>query len=249
MPIQPKSMQELWQDTYLAAGNDGYLEDLYEKYLTNPQIVSPEWRQYFDSLLQALPRAAPDVSHQAIREQFEQLAKQPAKMQMVAGESYQSQQQERIIELIAAYRRLGHLQANIDPLGLNHRVYNPLLELAYYGFSENDFNKIFNAESFSALNKGTATLNEIYQALRRVYCSTIGFEYMHINRNEETEWIRARIENDWANFKPSAELQKRTLKDLIAADGLEKYLGFKYVGQKRFSLEGGDSLIPLMDMI
>src|SRR5579862_3644070 len=247
MSSQAKTMQELWQDSYLASGNEIYLEDLYETYLTNPGELSSEWRDYFDNLLQNMPGSLPDVSHSAIREQFIQLAKQSVRETAQSMESYQDQRQERIIELISAYRRFGHLQANIDPLGLNKGVYSPTLELAYYGFSAKDANKVFNVGSFVGLNKGAATLDEIHQGLRRVYCGTIGFEYRHINRAEEIEWIRERIEQGWANFKITPEEKYRILDRLVVADGLEKYLGFKYVGQKRFSLEGVDALIPFLD--
>ena len=116
MPTQSKSMQELWQDSYLSSGNEAYLEDLYETYLDNPQAVSPEWRRYFESLLQRVARSAPDVSHAAVREQFLQLARESRRATVLGMESYQDQQQERVIELTNAYRRLGHLKANIDPL-------------------------------------------------------------------------------------------------------------------------------------
>lgn len=250
MTTESKTMQALWQDSYLASGNEAYLEELYESYLEDSQSVAPEWRQYFESLQQRLPRSTPDVPHAAVREQFLALAKNSARMVAVSGmESYQDQQQERVFELIAAYRRLGHLQANIDPLGMYKGVYSPTLELAYYGFSDQDLKKTFNVESFAALNKPTATLADIHQTLRKTYCGTIGFEYMHINRVEEVEWIRDRIERGFVNFKPSDAEKRRILDRLIVADGLEKYLGFKYVGQKRFSLEGGDSLIPMLDTI
>lgn len=251
MATQSKSMQELWQDSYLTSGNEAYLEELYETYLANPQDVDAKWRQYFDNLAKKLPPpSGGDVSHSAVREQFLQLARQSARTLAVQGlDNYHDQQQERVIELIAAYRRLGHLQANIDPLGLYKGVYSPTLELAYYGFTDQDLNKTFNVGSFASLGKATATLGELHQALRRVYCNTIGFEFMHINRIEEVEWIRERIEQGWGNFKPSKEEKLHLLDRLVVADGLEKYLGFKYVGQKRFSLEGGDSLIPLLDTI
>jgi len=250
MTIQPQSMQELWKDSYLASGNESYLEALYESYLSDPQSVAPEWRNFFNQLTQGIPRTTPDVPHAAIREQFLQLARQSAKTVIVQGmESTHDQQQERVIELIAAYRRVGHLQANIDPLGLYQGLYNPTLELAYYGFTDQDMQKNFNVGSFAGLNKSTASLNEIYQSLRNIYCGPIGFEFMYINRSEEVEWIRERIEQGWANFKPSAEEKLHLLERLVVADGFEKYLGTKYVGQKRFGLEGGDSLIPLMDTI
>lgn len=250
MKTSSKSMQDLWRDSYLTSGNESYLEELYENYLQNPDDVSPEWQNYFSQLSQQMVRPTPDVPHAAIREQFLELAKNSAKTLNVQGmESYQDQQQERVIELIAAYRRLGHLQATIDPLQFGKGTYSPTLELGYYGFTEQDMQKTFNVGSFAGLNKSTGTLQEIYQALRRVYCNTIGFEYMHINRSDEVEWIRERIEQGWANFKPTNEVKQRILDRLVAADGLEKYLGFKYVGQKRFSLEGGDSLIPMLDTL
>lgn len=243
-------MQELWQDSYLEAGSEGYLEDLYELFLSNPQEVAPEWRNYFNSLLQSSPLTGADVSHSAVREQFLQLARQSARSVTPAGMvTYQDQQQERVIELINAYRRVGHLQAQIDPLGLFKGAPTPVLDPAYYGFSEKDLQKTFNVGSFSSLNSPTATLNDIYQGLRRIYSGPIGFEYMHIDRIEEVEWLRERIEKGWANFNPSKEEKLRILDQLIVADGLEKYLGFKYVGQKRFSLEGGDALIPLLDSV
>ena len=249
MAMQSKTMQQLWEDSYLTSGNEAYLEDLYEAYLTNPQEVPREWRQYFDDLLQCMGRATPDVSHAVIREQFLQLARQSARSMGLGMESYQDQRQESVIELINAYRRLGHLQANIDPLGLYKSIYSPTLELAYYGFSDQDMKTTFSVGSYAGLNKSTASLDEIHQSLRRVYSSTIGFEYMHINRTDEVEWIRERIEQGWANFKPSNAEKQHILNRLVVADGIEKYLGFKYVGQKRFSLEGGDSLIPLLDAI
>lgn len=250
MTTQTKTMQELWRDSYLAAENEAYLEDLYELYLSNPSQLSPEWRNYFDQLKSQVNLPGPEVPHSQIREEFLNLARSRAQ---TAAPSVMvnavDQQQERVLELINAYRRLGHLQAQTDPLKLKQGIYNPALELTYYGFSEKDKKKIFNTESFISINKSTASLDEIYQTLRRIYSGSIGFEYMHINRSEEVEWIRERIENRWANWEISPEEKKHILEKLIVADGLERYLGFKYVGQKRFGLEGGDSLIPMLDVI
>lgn len=250
MSTQTRSMQALWQDSYLTSGSEEYLEALYEQYLQDPAAIAPEWRNYFNELTKQMNRAKPDVSHAAIREQFLQLARQSSRATVVAaGESAYDQRQERVVEMIAAYRRLGHLQANIDPLQFRKPIYSPTLELAYYGFSDKDLKQNFNCGSFTSLHQSTATLEQIHQGLRRVYCGTIGFEYMHINRSEEVEWIRDRIEQGWGDFRLSDAERRRILDRLVAADGLEKYLGLKYVGQKRFSLEGGDSLIPMMDAI
>jgi len=249
MTTQTKNMKQLWQDSYLAGDNDAYLEQLYENYLANPEEVDPKWRRYFDNLTQQMVRPVPDVAHTPIQEQFAEFARHSARTVVQTMEGAQDQQQERVIELIAAYRRLGHLQATTDPLALTGAIYNPTLELAYYGFSEQDMQRTFNVGSYTALGKPTATLNEIYQSLRKVYCGNLGMEYMHINRSDEVEWIRDRIEQGWVSFNPPVDVKKRILNRLVVADGLEKYLGFKYVGQKRFSLEGGDSLIPMLDGI
>lgn len=245
MTMQTKSMQDLWRDSYLA-GSEAYLEDLYETYLENPEAVTPDWRRFFDNLKQTMASEPGDVSHAAIREQFLKLARESQRLSAESMGSYQDEQQERVIDLINAYRTVGHLQADIDPLKMYKGVQHPALSLNYYGFSEQDLNKTFSAGSFSALNKERATLKEIHEALKRVYCSSIGFEYKHINRLDESEWIRERIESR-AKAKLTTEEKMRILDRLVVADGLEKYLGFKYVGQKRFSLEGGDSLIPMLD--
>ncbi|OGT45329.1 MAG: 2-oxoglutarate dehydrogenase E1 component [Gammaproteobacteria bacterium RIFCSPHIGHO2_12_FULL_41_20] len=245
-------MQDLWRDSYLASGNEAYLEGLYETYLTHPDTLAVEWRAFFDKLTQQIPRQQGDVSHAAVRAQFLQLAKEAGKTFVVQGQSIDlrhEHQQEKVIELVSAFRRVGHLQAHIDPLSLYKGVYNPALELAYYGFTAEDLNTVFDVGSFVGLQKTSGTLNEIYQLLRRVYCGSIGFEYMHINRSEELEWARTRIEQGWATYQLTKQEKLRTLDRLITADGLEKYLGVKYVGQKRFSLEGGDSLVPLLDTI
>ena len=241
-----KSMREFWQDSYLTSGNESYLEDLYESYLSDPQQVTPYWRNYFNQLTKKYSQGT-DVSHQAIHREFMQLAKEPISTKSTV--SVDEKRQERVFEMIASFRRLGHLQAKIDPLALNKRMQSPPLDLGFYGFSEKDLNNTFNVGSFSAIQSKMSTLGEIYQELHRIYCGPIGFEFMHINREQEVEWIRDRIENQYANFNPNQEEKLRILDRLIVADGLEKYLGFKYVGQKRFSLEGGDALVPLLDAV
>lgn len=250
MAMHPKTMQERWKDSYLSSGNEGYLEDLYETYLSNPDAVAPDWHHYFDQLLKQFPREKGDVSHKAIREALLEQARFSSRTLAVEGLSTaHDQKQERVFELIDAYRRLGHLRADTDPLHLAVPTENPMLEITYYGFEDSDLNKHFSTGTFAGMSQETATLAQIHDALKRVYSSTIGFEYMHINRPDEVEWLRDRIEKGWAYFQPTKEEKLYLLNRLIVADGLEKYLGFKYVGQKRFSLEGGDSLIPLLDTL
>ncbi len=243
---QQKSMNEWWDNSYLSGDNDAYLEGLYETYLHSPDEVSPEWRDYFKQLGQST-----DVSHADIRHYFAEMAKRPRAIPSTGqGEdSVYQKKQEKIIDLVAAYRSLGHLQARIDPLELYRGIDNPTLELSYYGLTDADLNTVFDVGSFGVIQKSSATLKEIYQALRQTYCGSIGIEYMHILQLEEVDWIQERMEKEWSQFSLTKEQKLRILDRLIVADGLEKYLGFKYVGQKRFSLEGGDSLIPMLDAI
>jgi 2-oxoglutarate dehydrogenase E1 component len=186
MTKQSKTMQELLQESYLAAGNAGYIEDLYETYLNNPHDVAPEWRHYFDNLLRQSQFTQPEVSHSAVQEQFLQLARQSARTLSVQGmQTAFDKKQEKVLELIDAYRRVGHLKANIDPLGMRD-CSSPVLDISYYGLSSQDLQTTYSTGSFASLNKSQATLQEILQGLQRVYSGTIGFEYMHIDRTAET---------------------------------------------------------------
>ncbi|MHB1947326.1 MAG: 2-oxoglutarate dehydrogenase E1 component [Gammaproteobacteria bacterium] len=236
-------MQEMRKDSYLSDGNDAYIESLYETYLKTPDEISPEWRSYFDELA----KNGSDVSHSDIRDYFYQLAKQPAKTIVADGDSIHQHNQEKVIDLITAYRSLGHLISNLDPLGLYKGANNATLDLAYYGFTDADLDTVFDVGSFAGLGKQTGTLKEILAALQKTYCGTLAIEYMHIPRLEEVTWLQQYMEKAWTFYKPTKEEKLRILDRLVVADGLEKYLGHKYVGQKRFSLEGGDSLIPMLD--
>src|SRR3990167_2500977 len=228
MKTKQRSMQDLWKDSYLSE-NDTYLEELYETYLKTPDQISPEWQQYFKQI----SNDQQDISHADIRHYFTELVKRrPGNNGSEGVSSYYQRAQEKVIDLIAAYRNFGHLQANIDPLGLYKGREHPTLDLNYYGFTQTDYNTTFDVGSFLGLKKTAATLNEIYQTLRKIYCGTIGIEYRHIPQLAEVEWLQQRIEQQWPVFSPSKEEKLHILDRLIVADGLEKYIGFKYVGQK-----------------
>lgn len=244
---QQRSMQELKNDSYLLGGGDDYLETLYDHYLKSPNDVDPSWQQYFNQLTQNQPSF--DVSHADIKKYFADLVRKnpPQTVGRDAVDLHKEHQQAKVIELISAYRSLGHLKANIDPLGLNKGIDNATLTLSYYGFTEADLNTVFDVGTFASLNKTSATLREIDEALRKTYSGSIGIEYIQIPERDESAWIQDRMERIWPRFTPTKEQKLRLLDRLVVADGLEKYIGFKYVGQKRFSLEGGDSLIPMLD--
>ena len=149
--------------------------------------------------------------------------------------------------MINAYRFLGNRWADLDPLKRKDRPKVPELEPSYYGFTEGDLNAQFNVGSFHGFSTDQASLREILEALRQTYCGSIGSEYMYIADIAQKRWIQARLESIRATPTYSADKKKHILRRVTAAETLEKYLHTKYVGQKRFSLEGGDTTIVAMD--
>lgn len=225
-------------------GNAAFLEALYERFLTDPDSIPPYWRERFQNLQQAMPKALPDVPHQGIRRRFQALASRPAAWAAVAGQ-VEYAKQIAVNRLIDYYRLLGHRVADTNPLPLAHKPYLLELDPVYYGLDEKDLDTEFDA---SALVKGASLkLGDILAKLRRTYCGPIGSETMHIVQREVRQWLQERLEASEAKLDLSAQQKRRLLKGLIAAEGIEKYLHRRYVGQKRFSLEGGESLIPLLD--
>ncbi|MCE1242685.1 2-oxoglutarate dehydrogenase E1 component [Oryzomicrobium sp.] len=237
-------MMEMFGNSYLFGGNAPFVEELYENYLENPGSVPDEWRDYFDKLVQMPGFATRDVPHAPVVAAFAELAKQS--YQRPATAQADDKKQVAALQLINAYRFLGNRWAQLDPLKRHDRPETPELEPAYHGFTEGDLNQTFNSGSFAAVGD-QATLKDILDAAKETYCSSVGVEYMHLTATQEKRWIQARLEPIRGKGKYSAEDKKRFLERLTAAETLERYLHTRYVGQKRFSLEGGDSLIVAMD--
>ncbi len=238
----PEGAMKAWlESSHLSGGNVAYIEELYESYLENPQSVSAEWRDIFQNLPK-IEGADIEYKHSEIREEFKQLAKSPVKHVISGGTDAK---QVKVLQLINAYRFRGHQNANLDPLGLWQREQVRDLQLSHHDLSENDFDKEFNVGSF-AVGQDSMTLGDLYKALRKTYCGSVGAEYMHITSTDEKRWLQQRIESVQAQGSFTKEEQTEILKGLIAADGIEKYLGAKFPGAKRFSLEGGDSLVPML---
>ena len=241
-------IEQFRQSSPLFGGNAAFIEDLYESFLNDPQSVSDNWRQYFRDL-QARTAGARDVAHGPIRDSFAQLALRPPAaaggVQVLSPAA--AEKQSSVLRIINAYRTRGHKAADLDPLRLRDRPPVPELDPAYHGLSEADMNSSFNTGSLVAPSQWT--LRDIMSLIRDVYVGTIGSEYMHINETAEKRWIQQRLEGQRARLELSAEQRKELLHWLVAAEGLERYLHTRYVGQKRFSLEGGESLIPMMDEI
>ncbi|MBB72466.1 MAG: 2-oxoglutarate dehydrogenase E1 component [Legionellales bacterium] len=240
-------MQADWQSSFLFGGNASYLEELYEAYLRDPNSVGQEWRERFDSLPGS---ASGEPSTAAIREYFLQLVKQPKTAVVNAGDSMQATKQAHVSSLINAYRSHGHHEANLDPLNLAERRTVADLSLSHHQLDSTDGDKEFATNSFKAIPSGRAKLNEIVAALKATYSGTMGIEYMHITDPEQRAWIQDYLETRCGEPGFSADEKKQILKDLTGAEGLAKYLGSRYVGQKRFGIEGGESLLPMLqDMV
>jgi len=242
-------MKQFLDNSYLFGGNAPFIEDLYEKYLVNPQSVPDEWRDYFDRM-QVLPGSATkDVAHAPVVESFVQRAKRGeiggAARTLPTEPLTPERLQVAALLLVTAYRIAGSRWATVDPLKRMPRPNIPELEPAYYDLKEADLEQVVNSGSFMGLDR--VSLRTLIQALRDTYCRNIGFEYMFISDRAQRQWIQERIEPVRAMPEFSAERKKQLLQKLTEAEHLERYLHTRYVGQKRFSLEGGESLIPSID--
>ena len=246
-------MQQYRSNSYLFGGNAPYVEELYEAYLDNPGSVPDKWRAYFDAL-QHVPATdgseSRDVAHAPVIESFAQRAKANAfAVKASSADLAVARKQVHVQSLIAAYRFLGSRWADLDPLKRTERPKIPELEPAFYDLSESDMDMTFSATNTYFTTAEQMTLREIVQALRETYCGSIGTEYMHITEPAEKRWWQQRLESTKTKPGFSADKKKHILGRLTAAEGLERFLHTKFVGQKRFSLEGGECFIASMDEI
>lgn len=239
----PEGVMKAWlESSHLNGGNIAYIEELYESYLDNSASVSAEWQELF-SQLPKVEGSEVEYRHSAIRDEFKVLAKQQSKQVIISGGG--DAKQVKVLQLINAFRFRGHQNANLDPLGFWQRDKVRDLQLAHHDLSENDFDKEYNVGSFAS-GEETMKLGDLYKALKATYCGSIGAEYMHMTSTDEKRWLQQRLESVQSKAQLSVEQKTELFKGLIAADGLEKYLGAKFPGAKRFSLEGGDALVPML---
>tara|TARA_R110002110_G_scaffold66978_1_gene183066 strand:+ start:167659 stop:170499 length:2841 start_codon:yes stop_codon:yes gene_type:complete len=249
--MQESSMELLWRSSHIAGGNATYVEDLYESYLRDPNGVPAQWRDYFDKLprVESDHVAMEDVPHSVIRDHFAQISKMRVRTEATVQHDSQATEHERkqvrVVQLISAYRQRGHQKAQLDPLALAEREQVPDLDLSFHQLSAADFDTVFQTGSLH-IGKADATLGEIVDSLERTYCHTIGAEFMHIVDTEERHWVMQRMESVRSAPDYDRDTRLELLHGLIKAEGLEKSLGSKYPGTKRFGLEGGESLIPML---
>ncbi|MDP1855832.1 MAG: 2-oxoglutarate dehydrogenase E1 component [Candidatus Nitrotoga sp.] len=236
-------MQTMLGDSMLFGANAPYIEGLYEAYLSAPDLVSDEWRAYFDNL-QNMPSAVlQDLAHSPVVRAFAALPL--TGVQGAIQDADMARKQVAVLQLINAHRFLGVRRASLDPLNRHLKLEVPELDPAFHGLTEADMDITF--ETGSLVGSPRMMLLEILRLVRQTYCGSIGAEYMYINDVVQKRWIQNRLESVRGQPNYSAEMQHRILERLTAAETLERYLHTKYVGQKRFSLEGGESLIPMLE--
>jgi len=246
MPNQNKAdsveslIKQFLKSSQLSGGNAAFIEELYEQYLLDPSSISTQWKTYFEGF-----QGAGDVPHSAIIANIQAQAKSARHAAPGGVDEEMANKQTAIGKLVTSYRSRGHLSANLDPLAMMAKLPAPDLELAHHGLSQADLNTEFPVKTFFGPEK--MKLADLLDRLKSTYSGSIGIEFMHISDTAQRQWLQQRMESAQSKLNPGTEQRLRILERLSAAEGLERYLHTKYVGQKRFSLEGGESLIPLMD--
>ncbi|HEY2863326.1 MAG TPA: 2-oxoglutarate dehydrogenase E1 component [Casimicrobiaceae bacterium] len=237
-------MRELEETSTLFGGNAPFIEDQYEIYLGNPGAVSADWRAYFDTLRGGVQ----DVPQAPIVESFIQLAKN-RRLAAPMVDAAAMHKQVLVLRLISKYRTVGLFQADLDPLQRAERPYIAELDIKSYGFSDSDLDSEFDVGSYKGAPQGATRmrLRDLIAALQETYCRTFGAEYMYIGDTAQKRFIQQRLEPLRSQPSYTPEFRQHILERLTAAETLERYLGTKYVGQKRFSAEGGDTMIPMLD--
>ncbi|MCH8136203.1 MAG: 2-oxoglutarate dehydrogenase E1 component, partial [Proteobacteria bacterium] len=238
------SLKDQYAQTPLFGGNASAVEALYERYLERPDAVPDEWRCYF----QSLGDTANEVSHAAIRAQLLESAKSGKRNRTIrrsgsAPAVPSGEKQAAVSRLIQVYSLRGHQIADIDPLGLMERPVPGVLKLEYLGLTEADMDTEFFTGGLAGTDNKRMQLRDIIELLNRIYCGKIGAEFAHISRARERLWLQKRFEQGMAADTLSDADRLLILEQLTSAEGIERYLHTRYVGQKRFSLEGGESMI------
>ncbi|QWU99142.1 2-oxoglutarate dehydrogenase E1 component [Francisella salimarina] len=238
MKKQQPDFSQWLETTQLFGGNLEYLESIYDDYVMgNYEDIDPKWLSFFDSIA-----SSTDTVHRDLVDEFKFLAKNKAtSTAIVNGEGDVGLKAKALVK---AYRSHGYKSANIDPLGLMKYQRDSDLELSAHGLSEKDLSEKVNLGDFT--DNKAISLKEVVEKAKSIYESSVGYEYRYIGNKEEKLWLQDKIEK---NLSTSQTDKKWILQQLVAAEGLEKYLALRYVGQKRFGLEGGESLIPSLQHV
>src|SRR5271163_205664 len=239
-----QSLADQFATTALSGGNAAFIEELYEEFLRDPSSLDPKWRDYF----KGLQGSGGEIAHGPVREGLIARLNSPLRAPAQGSDSDgASAKQGAVSRLIQVYMNRGHLIAKLDPLGLQERAKPYVLDLRYFGLADGDLDTEFFTGSRNHAIPERTTLRNILADLKFIYTDTIGAEFAHVSDTEERLWLQDGFQVARMQRRFSGDEKKNILWQLTAAEGLERYLHTKYVGQKRFSLEGGDSLIPLLD--
>lgn len=245
-------MERFLNSSHFSGGNAAYIEELYEIYLHEPNSIPEEWSSFFDTLPRTNGSLTPDVSHETVKQHFELLGRRQARPTPAPGSGgihlEHERKQVKVVQLISSYRFRGHQKAKLDPLGIMQREEVPDLDLHFHGLTEADLDTTFQTGPIY-MGKAEATLREIVDTLEESYCQHLGAEFMHITSFAEKQWLAQRFESVRSKPTYGDEARLDVLSRLTAAEGLERHLDSKYPGTKRFGLEGGESLIPLVDCL
>ncbi|WMP19308.1 2-oxoglutarate dehydrogenase E1 component [Thiothrix lacustris] len=233
-------------DTQLDGNSVLYLEEMYERYLQEPASIPTSWQHYFDALPQVNGHDR-DTRHSLVKDYFRAYAAKPQAYAAPAASSVDvehERKQVKVLQLINAYRFLGHFHAKTNPLDDTAPAFVKELTLAYHSLSDADLDTAFNTGSLFGSDQ--MTLRNILAQLEQTYCGHVGVQYMHITDTAQKRWIQQRVETMRSSAAYTQDEKLSILDRLTVAEGLERYLHTNYVGQKRFSLEGGESLIPML---
>ena len=241
------AFDEWLASTALGGSNQSYIEELYERYLEDPSSVDESWRATFD----ALPKTtAVEQPHSPVRDYFRRLARENTTEAVTVIDPEASAKLVKVLQFINAYRFRGHLEAKLDPINYYRWKVStvPELDYRYHGFTEQDLNETFNINHY-VYHRDNIKLGDLAEMLKETYCGSIGLEFMHVQDMEQKSWLQSKLESQLNKPLFTKEEKINLLSELTAADGLERYLGAKFPGAKRFSLEGSDAFIPLMKEI
>lgn len=241
------SLKEQYATSPLFGLNAAAIEALYEEFIEDPQSVPESWRRYFESL----GDSSEVVLHAPIRRELAEQSRRPRGNGRAAVAAWTgpaaSEKQASVSRLIQVYGLRGHQVADIDPLGLMERPTPGVLKLDWLGLSEADMDTEFFTGGLAGTGHRRMKLRDILALLKKVYCGKIGAEFAHVSRSRERLWLRERFEQGMVSWSLSPDEQRWILEQVTAAEGIERYLHTRFVGQKRFSLEGGESLIPMLE--
>ncbi|UJP66500.1 2-oxoglutarate dehydrogenase E1 component [Mongoliitalea daihaiensis] len=237
--------------SYISNAHVAYIDELYADYKNNPEAIDPSWKTFFDGFDFAISKFGEDEEGGAIKISSSTTSAAPAANGALATKGTimdmeQLPKEIKVRALIHAYRSRAHLRSKTNPVR-ERRDRKALLDLEDFGLGSQDLNTEFQAGK--EIGIGTAKLSKIVEALKTIYEGSVGFEYLYIRDPEMLDWLKTKIEKEALSFNPSVDEKKRILFKLNQAVVFENFLHTKYLGQKRFSLEGGESTIPFLDAV